>query len=378
MRPDLLLAVAVSAVLLVPQNADAQFKWHRHKTDTTAPTTPGGLTASALAATSVTLSWIASTDNVKVAAYRLYSGDSLVGSTSSTSLSINGLVAGTSYVFTVAAVDTAGNVSAPSAPLPVTTPTPAPTPAPTSAATVKILWSAGMETGDLSEWSEKVNSGSADSLAVTAASQGIVPKGGQWVMKQSVTATSGGTRMSRYPEIDSLTQSGTTFVMSWWEYYPAKLTASASPSSFMFSNFQILSQDNCSTCWYPIWGLYVNPADFTTILVWSPSDMAPPQGPHTGESGKRAYYAKTIVPVGQWTFFEAMITPAADFTGAVKIWMNGVVLYDLSSVKTRFPTVGVGGRQWTAIDAYGSYINPTPATHYIDDVTLSLGRLPYP
>ncbi|HET7365776.1 MAG TPA: heparin lyase I family protein [Burkholderiales bacterium] len=371
MRSDLLLALAVSAVLLVPQNADAQWWWHRHhKADTTAPTTPTGLVVSGLTATSVTLSWIASSDNVRVAAYRIYSNDAVVGSTSSTSLSIGGLVAGASYAFTVAAVDSAGNVSAPSAPLPVTTPTPAPA--------AQILWSAGMETGDLSEWSEKVDSGSADSWAVTAASQGIPPKGGQWVMKQSVTGTSGGTRMSRYPEIDSLTQAGTTFYMSWWEYYPAKLTASASPSSFMFSNFQVLSQDNCATCWYPIWGLYINPADFTTILVWSPSGMAPSEGPHAGESGKRAYYATQAVPVGQWIFFEAMIKPAADFTGAVKLWMNGGVLFDLSSVKTRFPTVGVGGRQWTAIDGYGSYINPTPATHYIDDVTISLGRLPYP
>ncbi|HET7365777.1 MAG TPA: heparin lyase I family protein [Burkholderiales bacterium] len=232
-----------------------------------------------------------------------------------------------------------------------------------------------MEMGDLSEWSEKVNSGSADSWAVLAVDEGIAAKRGRWVMKQSVTGTSGGTRMSRYPEIDSLTQSGTTFYVSWWEYYPVRLTAVGSPSNFMFSNFQVLSQDNCATCWSPIWGLYINPADFTTVLVWSPNDMAPAQGPHAGESGKRAYYATAVVPVGQWVFFEAMITPAADFTGALKLWMNGVVLYDLANVKTRFPSVGVGGRQWTAIDAYGSNISPTPATHYIDDVTISLGRL---
>jgi hypothetical protein len=28
--------------------------------------------------------------------------------------------------------------------------------------------------------------------------------------------------------------------------------------------------------------------------------------------------------------------------------------------------------------AYGSGLTPTPAIHYVDDVTLSLGRMPYP
>jgi len=38
-------------------------------------------------------------------------------------------------------------------------------------------------------------------------------------------------------------------------------------------------------------------------------------------------------------FFEAMITPRGDFTGALKIWMNNQVLFDLSSIKTNFRTL---------------------------------------
>ena len=233
-----------------------------------------------------------------------------------------------------------------------------------------------MEMGNLTEWNEKVNSGSADSEAVTAASQGIVPKGGNWVMKQSVTGSSGGTRMQRYPEITSLTTAGTTFYVSWWDYYPTKLTNAGSPYDFMFAIFEIASQDNCAACYNPIWGLFVNPADFTLTLGWSPNEMAPP-GPHVGESGKRFYNSTRPIPVGQWVFFEVMITPSSTFTGAVKLWMNREVIFDQSNVKTRYPDVGIGGWMWTAHTGYGSYINPTPATHYIDDVTISLGRLPY-
>ena len=102
-----------------------------------------------------------------------------------------------------------------------------------------------MEMGNLSEWSEKVNSDSADSWAVLAASEGIPPRGGKWVMKQSVTGTKGGSRMQRYPEINSLTESGTTFYVSWWDYYPTKFTA-APGGGFMFMPFGTASADNCT------------------------------------------------------------------------------------------------------------------------------------
>jgi hypothetical protein len=69
--------------------------------------------------------------------------------------------------------DAASNVSALSAPLSVTTSVLPPPPPPP-----QILWSAGMETGDLTEWSGSYNSGSANSAAVTAFSAGIPPKTG--------------------------------------------------------------------------------------------------------------------------------------------------------------------------------------------------------
>ena len=228
-----------------------------------------------------------------------------------------------------------------------------------------------METGNLAEWSEKVNSGSADSVAVTAASQGIYPKGGNWVMKQSVTGTSGGTRIIRYPEVDSLVKAGTTFYVSWWDYYPTKVTFSIYD---MFSIFQICSRDS-NGVYSPIWTLDFQPSGAALQLNWSPNNMAPSAGPHVGESGKRFYLGNVPVPVGQWVFFEVMITPAADFSGEVKVSMNGSVIFDQTQVKTRFPDGGVGGFMYVQHTAYGSNLNPTPYSHYIDDVAISLGSL---
>ncbi len=89
--------------------------------DTQAPSIPANLTVTGLSSSQLTLSWSAATDNVGVTGYRVYRDGTLVASPATTSVSITGLSASTTYSFTVAAVDAAGNVSAQSAPLSVTT-----------------------------------------------------------------------------------------------------------------------------------------------------------------------------------------------------------------------------------------------------------------
>ncbi len=80
--------------------------------DTTAPSTPTGLKATAISSSQISLSWSASTDNVGVAGYRVYRNGVLIGSPSSNSYTDSGLAASTSYSYTVAAFDAAGNMSA--------------------------------------------------------------------------------------------------------------------------------------------------------------------------------------------------------------------------------------------------------------------------
>jgi hypothetical protein len=327
------------------------------------PTTPTGLTASAPTSSSLTLSWNASTDSLGVIGYRVYRDGTLVASPGGTSASITGLSAGVPYSFTVSALDVAGNISALSSPLSVTL--------------QQILWSAHTLAGNLNEWSEKVNSGSADTAVVSAASVGIPPppKGGSYALKQAVSNPYGGTRMQRYPEVDSLARSGTTFYWSWWDYFPTPISFGLSDTFILWG---MASKSTSASAGDPFWGLVLHNSGNTLDLVWSPASTAP-AGPHAGESGKRIYTSSTPVPVGQWNFIEIMITPRGDFTGAFKLWMNGQVLFDLSSVKTMYPNVGqTGVMLWTEQTGYGSGLTPNPAIHYVNDVTISLGRMPYP
>ncbi|PIF46889.1 putative secreted protein (Por secretion system target) [Chryseobacterium sp. 52] len=90
-------------------------------TDTQAPTAPQ-LVASSTTQTSTVLSWSGSTDNIGVTGYDVYRGTSLLGSTTTaTTYSVTGLSPATSYSFTVKAKDAAGNISAASNTVNVTT-----------------------------------------------------------------------------------------------------------------------------------------------------------------------------------------------------------------------------------------------------------------
>lgn len=89
--------------------------------DTTAPTAPTALAASGTTSTTTNLSWTASTDNVAVTGYDVYQGTTLKGSVTTTSYTVTGLTASTAYTFSVKAKDAAGNISASSSTVNVTT-----------------------------------------------------------------------------------------------------------------------------------------------------------------------------------------------------------------------------------------------------------------
>ncbi len=92
--------------------------------DATAPTVPTALTAGTRTATTAAFSWTASSDNVGVAGYRIYRNGQQVGTTATTGYTDTGLTASTAYAYTVRAYDAAGNLSAASATLNLTTQAP--------------------------------------------------------------------------------------------------------------------------------------------------------------------------------------------------------------------------------------------------------------
>ncbi|ATB35645.1 chitinase [Cystobacter fuscus] len=133
-------------------------------TDTQAPTAPSSLRSTATSSNSVSLAWTGSTDNVAVTGYEVsFSGGGASGTATSTTTSatISGLQANTTYTFSVKARDAAGNRSAASAALSVTTPPNiADTQAPTAPSSLRST-ATGSDNVSLA-WT-----GSTDNVAVT-------------------------------------------------------------------------------------------------------------------------------------------------------------------------------------------------------------------
>lgn len=89
--------------------------------DTQAPTTPTGLSSSAIGSTSFDVSWNASSDNVGVTGYNVYLNGSNIGTVTGTTANVTGLSPSTTYSVRVSAVDAASNESAQSSAITVTT-----------------------------------------------------------------------------------------------------------------------------------------------------------------------------------------------------------------------------------------------------------------
>jgi chitodextrinase len=146
--------------------------------DTTPPTTPSNLTLSSATATSVSLAWTASSDNVSVSGYHVYVDGGEAGTTSSTSYDVAALTCGTSYTLTVEARDPAGNVSQPASVQATTSrcrDTTPPTP-PTllvqigsTGTSVSLSWTASLDNVGVAGYGMYVNSSQVATTAWTTA-----------------------------------------------------------------------------------------------------------------------------------------------------------------------------------------------------------------
>lgn len=90
-------------------------------TDSTPPSGVGTVSVTSITTTSASASWSAATDNDAVAGYEVFVNNRFVAFTTSTSVGLTGLAAGTSYTVKVHAKDRAGNTGADSSTVFVTT-----------------------------------------------------------------------------------------------------------------------------------------------------------------------------------------------------------------------------------------------------------------
>ena len=240
-----------------------------------------------------------------------------------------------------------------------------------------VLWSSDFETGDFSDWSKPkpasggiFNSGIAESVA----SQDFA-HGGRWSVKATITTPhkpTSGTRIFRWRESQDARYFASGLYYSAWFLFPKLYTLTADPHRGQFWNiFQFKTKTSSRND--PVWFLDVanrrrGGAMYLTLHWWERVAM---DGPHAGESGGHRYTQDLAdIPVGRWTHIEAYLKQASDFNGEVRVWQDGVLLFDQKNVKTKYQS---GDNQW-AVNNYSDGLTPNPATIYIDDVRVAVER----
>ncbi|WP_327270305.1 cellulase family glycosylhydrolase [Streptomyces sp. NBC_01218] len=166
--------------------------------DTQAPTAPGTPTASAVTASSATLTWAAATDNVGVTGYEVVrvSGttETSVAASTSPTVTVNSLTAGTAYTFAVYARDAAGNRSARSAAVSLTTTTGGGTPGARCSVGYRVVgdWQSGFQ--------GEITLRNTGTTAITGWKLGFSFAGGQTISSMwGGTATQSGSTVSVTP-----------------------------------------------------------------------------------------------------------------------------------------------------------------------------------
>ena len=248
---------------------------------------------------------------------------------------------------------------------------PAPAPPPGSA------WKATTETGSLSEWSAERGGGEYNSGGGDSGASQAVAHTGTWSARQAINTSGGssGTRLFRWREYRSLApaQPATTSV---WVYIPSRPRIGGYFNLFQFksktqsgSHIDVFFQLNISN--RPDGSLYLRAA-------WGCGAENPsfPHGPYASSRSLCNFFpplATINVPIGRWFEISSRIVPSSRYTGSIKFWQNGVLLYDFRNVMTGYPnsnSLNGVDTQW-AVNAYANGLSPSSYAHYVDDATVA-------
>jgi hypothetical protein len=230
---------------------------------------------------------------------------------------------------------------------------PKPTPA-------TVLWSAGMETGDLSEWTSPGPFGYAgggifnSGIASSTASMDVAHSGTYSAKLAIITPNSpvSGVRLFRWLE----SQTHPQLHYSVWYYFPQSYTPAIFWSVLQWKSKHVVAG--------------VESTDpFFNLIVWNR-----PTGEMyfslRNENTNTTYDQSLLnIPLQQWIQVEAFYKCDGSGVGQVSFWQDGALLWNLSNVNTRYAD---GDCQWSVND-YSSGLKPSTGTIYVDDVAICLG-----
>jgi hypothetical protein len=225
----------------------------------------------------------------------------------------------------------------------------------------ELPWSAGMETGDLTEWyagQDPVPEAEQHSDDGTCEASTDVAHTGRWSMRCVASAEGDATRMFRYAE----PRSGIPLVYTAWFYLPryVRIGEDGNWNVFQFKSknlpedrsdpflsFNLRDRDDGTYSVY----VFKKPEEFN---IWPDVDVR--------------------VRPRQWFGIRSHLRQSGDGTGRLRVWVlrDGrppVEIIDRSGLSTRYPD-GVGVQDWS-INNYGAELSPLPAVMFMDDALIA-------
>jgi len=228
-----------------------------------------------------------------------------------------------------------------------------------------VLWSADMETGDLSQWSRpdvpggpNAGGGVFDSgTSIASVDAASVAHSGIHSAKLYISTlnspgvSTSGARLFRWFEPESHSD----LYYSVWYYFPRRYIPNGNPP--WWNVFQWKSKRGEASD--PFFALNVgNRSDGSMYL-------------YLYSQNSKTSYSQAIKNIsdGQWLHIEAFYKCAGDKTGHVTFWQDDAQIFDVPNVQTRYPD---GTCEWS-VNNYSDSLNPTAATIYVDDAAICAG-----
>jgi len=243
--------------------------------------------------------------------------------------------------------------------------TSSPVSATSSAPRGTLLWAADHETANMSQWytdggGGEFNSGAASSTA----SPDVAHTGGYSAKATIVTPGTSGVRLFRWNESRATPEA----YYSAWFYFPRSYRIPDWWNIFSFKsrNGPVVND----AFWELEIGNRPGGAMYLYLDWWNGLTI---EGPHRGEFGGRSYnQGVKDIPVANWTHIEVFLRQSGAFDGQVIVWQDGVELFNVKAVRTRYPPPNGVANEWS-VNNYGDAITPSPTTIYIDDAEIRAG-----
>ena len=220
-----------------------------------------------------------------------------------------------------------------------------PEPAPSDA-----LWVGDHEEGNLSDWYGRGGGGKFNSGGGTSNVSDKFAHTGRYSAEltlKNVTATQG-VRLFRWAEPRSQSE----LYYSTWYYFSKRHTAPDWWNIWQYKSKTSSKND-------PFFLLDVSDTNRLRLYDWQE---------------KHGYQPLTdeAIPVGRWFQVEVFYKSRGDKTGAITVWQDGVKLYEVKNVRTRYAD---GDTQWS-VNNYTDSVSPNDMVNiYVDDAVISKTRV---